>query len=157
VNRQLEQWSMQALTAATARSNLRASDEDRDRTARALRDHYAAGRIAHHELEERIDRAYAAQTRRELARLTADLPTDRVGRAARGLYWGQRTVLRYHTAAYVGINGAMIGVWEVTGQGAFWPAIVLAPTTAIFGMHAASSRWLRRRLNIRGRYPRDDR
>ncbi len=143
---------MQALTAATARSNMRASDEDRDRTARALRDHYAAGRITHPELEDRIDKTYAARTRRDLARLTADLPADRVGRAARGLYWGQRTALRYHTAAYVGVNTAMVGVWEVTGQGLFWPAIVLAPTTAIFGMHAASSRWLRRRLNIRGGY-----
>ena len=140
---------MQAVTAATtARSNLRASDEDRDRTARALRDHYAAGRITHPELEARIDRVYAARTRRDLARLTADLPADRVGRAARSLYWGQRTFLRYHTAAYVGVNGAMIGVWEVTGQGAFWPAILLVPTTAIFGVHAASSRWLRRKLNI---------
>lgn len=148
---------MQALTAATARSNVRASDQDRDRTARTLRDHYAAGRISHDELEERIDKVYVARTRRELARLTSDLPADRVGRAARSLYWGQRTALRYHTAAYVGVNTAMVGVWEVTGQGAFWPAIVLAPTTAIFGMHAASSRWLRRRLNIRGRYPKDDR
>ncbi len=147
MNSQLDQW----LTRGLAQPQVRASDEDRDRTTRALRDHYAAGRITHDEFEERIDRAHAARTRRELTRLTADLPADRVGRAARSFYWGQRTLLSYHTAAYVGINTAMIGIWEVTGQGAFWPAIVLAPTTAIFGAHAASSRWLRRRLNITAR------
>jgi hypothetical protein len=113
-----------------------------------LRVHFAAGRLEEGELEHRVAQVYAAQTRRELARLVSDLPADRLGRAARGYYYGQRAALGYHAAAYTAVNGTLIGIWELTGQGLFWPAIALAPTTAALGFHAASSRWLRRRLNV---------
>src|SRR4051794_164598 len=54
--------------------SLRASDEERERTAQALRRHYEAGRIDSDEFEERLDAAYAAKTQDELAALLADLP-----------------------------------------------------------------------------------
>jgi len=134
------------------RGGVRASDEDRERTTRSLRVHFAAGRLAADEFERRVADAYGAQTRRELARLLSDLPGDRLGRAARRFYYTQRTGLRYHAATYVTVNGTLIGVWELTGQGLFWPGLVLAPMTAALGLHAAVSRWLRRRLRIiRGR------
>lgn len=59
--------------AASDRS-FRASDDDRERVAASLRDHYAAGRLNADEFNERLDKAYAATTLGELADLQADLP-----------------------------------------------------------------------------------
>jgi DUF1707 SHOCT-like domain len=41
---------------------IRASDEDRSRTAAALGEHYAAGRLTLEEFQERLDKIYAAMT-----------------------------------------------------------------------------------------------
>ena len=56
---------------------LRASDADRERVADALRRHHVDGRIDTDELQERLERAYAARTTGELEPLLADLPTER--------------------------------------------------------------------------------
>jgi hypothetical protein len=134
------------------RRRVRASDEDRERTARSLRAHFAAGRLTADEFERRVAKAYGAHTRRELARLLSDLPADRFRLAVQRFYYGQRVALRYHAATYVAVNGTLVGVWELTGHGLFWPGFVLAPMTAVLGLHASISRWLRRRLRItRGR------
>jgi hypothetical protein len=53
---------------------IRASDADRDRTAAALREHLAAGRLTNEEFDERLDKTYAAKTLGELDALMADLP-----------------------------------------------------------------------------------
>ena len=52
----------------------RASDADRDRTAAALREHLAAGRLTIEEFDERLDKAYAAKTLGELDQIMTDLP-----------------------------------------------------------------------------------
>jgi hypothetical protein len=57
--------------------DLRASDAERSATADLLRKHHAEGRLDTTELEERIERCYAAKTRGELDALTADLPGPR--------------------------------------------------------------------------------
>ena len=54
---------------------LRASDDDRDRTASLLREHHAAGRLSVDEFQERLDATYAAKTHGQLQELLADLPT----------------------------------------------------------------------------------
>jgi hypothetical protein len=68
-------------------SGLRASDADRERVAEALRRHHLDGRLDTDELQERLDRCYAARTAGELAPLLEDLPgaaeTQRPRRAAR--------------------------------------------------------------------------
>jgi Domain of unknown function (DUF1707) len=53
---------------------IRASDADRDRTAAALREHLAAGRLTTEEFDERLDKVYAAKTLGELDDVMADLP-----------------------------------------------------------------------------------
>jgi hypothetical protein len=53
---------------------VRASDEDRERVVAALKQHCAAGRLTLEELPDRVERAYAAATLKELAQLTDDLP-----------------------------------------------------------------------------------
>lgn len=54
--------------------DLRASDADREQVAETLRHAAGEGRLTVDELDERIDRAFAARTQGELAELTADLP-----------------------------------------------------------------------------------
>jgi hypothetical protein len=53
---------------------IRASDEDRDKTASLLREHHAVGRLTAEEFNERLDKAYEAKTVGELDALLADLP-----------------------------------------------------------------------------------
>jgi len=62
--------------------NIRASDADRDRTAAALREHLAAGRLTTEEFDERLDKTYAAKTLGELDELMADLPKTDPGPSA---------------------------------------------------------------------------
>jgi hypothetical protein len=63
-----------------ARSELRASHEDRDRVVEMLRVSAGDGRLTAEELDERLEQAMTARTYGELARLVADLPA--VGSAA---------------------------------------------------------------------------
>jgi hypothetical protein len=55
---------------------LRASDADRERVVDVLRRAASDGQLTVDELEERVPTAYAARTRKELERLTADLSID---------------------------------------------------------------------------------
>jgi hypothetical protein len=59
------------------RRSLRASDEDREDVADALRAHCAAGRLEVGELEERLAATLSARTLGELGDLVADLPRGR--------------------------------------------------------------------------------
>ena len=54
--------------------DLRVSDEDREKAATEIREHYAAGRLDADELGERLERAYAARTAADLAAVRANLP-----------------------------------------------------------------------------------
>jgi len=75
------------------RNAVRVSDADRDQVAGVLREALALGRINADELEERLSRAYAAQTFGDLEPLTGDLPDEaaavpvpggfQIGRASR--------------------------------------------------------------------------
>jgi hypothetical protein len=53
---------------------IRVSDTDRDRVTARLRDHFAEGRLAPGELDERISAALSARTFGDLRRVMADLP-----------------------------------------------------------------------------------
>jgi Domain of unknown function (DUF1707) len=55
---------------------LRASDADRERAADTLRRAAGVGRLTMDELDERLNAAYAARTRAELERLTADVVAE---------------------------------------------------------------------------------
>jgi hypothetical protein len=53
---------------------MRASDDDRDKVASVLREHYAQGRLTVEEFDERLEQLYTSKTYGELATLTSDLP-----------------------------------------------------------------------------------
>src|SRR3984957_13993158 len=59
-----------------ARSELRASHQDRDRVVELLRVSAGDGRLTAEELDERLELAMTARTYGELAKLVADLPAD---------------------------------------------------------------------------------
>jgi Domain of unknown function (DUF1707) len=59
-----------------ARSELRASHEDRDQVVELLRVSAGDGRLTAEELDERLELAMTARTYGELARLVADLPAS---------------------------------------------------------------------------------
>ncbi|MCW2945456.1 MAG: domain containing protein [Actinoallomurus sp.] len=62
---------------------VRASDEDRDRVLRELRDRAAEGRLSHETFERRVDSALRARSNAELTALVSDLPPG--SRLVRGL------------------------------------------------------------------------
>ena len=59
-----------------ARSELRASHQDRDRVVEVLRVSAGDGRLTAEELDERLELAMTARTYGELAKLVVDLPAD---------------------------------------------------------------------------------
>jgi hypothetical protein len=59
-----------------AGDDVRASDADRTRVADLLTGQAGTGRLTPAELEERVGRAYAASTLRELRGLVSDVPVD---------------------------------------------------------------------------------
>jgi hypothetical protein len=91
--------------------DLRASDEDRERTAQLLRDGAGDGRLDVDELSERLDRVYAAKTHGELSSVTSDLPAPR----ARERRYGPPRI------AFVWVSILLVTIWAVTGAGYFWP------------------------------------
>ena len=56
------------------RSDVLASDEDRERVTQQLHRHYATGRLTLEELNERVDRTLRARTVGDLTAITKDLP-----------------------------------------------------------------------------------
>jgi Domain of unknown function (DUF1707) len=81
-----------------ARSDLRASHEDRDRVVEVLRVSAGDGRLTAEELDERLEQAMTARTYGELERLVADLPA--AGSAAAGALAAQaKEVVRIETGS----------------------------------------------------------
>lgn len=124
---------------------MRPSDAARERAALALRDHYADGRLDERELERRVELAVKASTRGELKALFRDLPWDPRSRERRDGFWRfQRNLLRAHAVTYVAVNGMLVGIWELTGGGEFWPAESIAGWGAALGGHWMVARAIRR-------------
>jgi hypothetical protein len=86
--------------------SVRASDQDRDRAARQLREHHAAGRLDPEEFNERIDAVYEAKTIAELDQLTADLPAIDLYPLPDAALPRNRAVHTGLPASYVGSGGA---------------------------------------------------
>ncbi len=69
-------------TPASRSSSVRVADTDRIQVAQLLGDEAAQGRLTMAEYEDRLTKAYSAQTFGELERLTADLPSAATSAAA---------------------------------------------------------------------------
>ncbi len=95
--------------------DVRASDGEREEVITALRTHAGDGRLDIEELDQRIEAAYSAKTRRELIALTDDLPrAPRARREARREFAG-------HLRFYLRVMTLLVVIWALTGMGYFWP------------------------------------
>ena len=114
--------------------HLRVSDDQRERAAQALREHFAAGRLTQDELDERVQAVYRAQTEQDLRRLLVDLPQlpatpaqQHAELAARRAHLRRR--LLQQAGGGLGVFVVLTVIWVAAGaSGAFWPAFVLIAT-----------------------------
>ena len=95
--------------------DVRASDAEREEVIAALRTHAGDGRLDVEELDQRIEAAYSAKTRRELVALTSDLP-----RAPRAPGDEHREFVE-HLRFYLSVMAVLVVTWALTGMGYFWP------------------------------------
>jgi hypothetical protein len=96
--------------------DLRASDAEREQHAELLREHAAQGRLTVDELDERLDRVYAARTLGELVPIVGDLPAPERPHAPR-----RRHHRRPDLVPFIAVNLLLIVIWAATGAGYFWP------------------------------------
>ena len=95
--------------------DIRASDGEREAVVEALRIHAAAGRLDADELEQRFERAYAAELRGELLPLVADLPPAERPRPRPA----RRSVPAVPPVVVISV--LLVAIWALTGAGYFWP------------------------------------
>jgi hypothetical protein len=115
----------------TDEPNLRASDEQRERAAQEIREHFAAGRLTDEELSERVQSVYSARTQGELRGLLADLPKlpatpaqQKAELAARRRMLQRRMI--QEAGGGLSLVAICIVVWLSSGaQGQFWPMWVV--------------------------------
>jgi len=105
-------------------AGVRASDEERERAAGEIREHFAQGRLTSDELSDRLGRAYSAQTTDELAALRADLPA--LPAPARAAHLARRSELSrrllQQTGAALVPFAVCVVIWISSGaSGGFWP------------------------------------
>jgi hypothetical protein len=114
--------------------DLRASDEQRERAARAIREHFAAGRLTEDELSDRVQAVYGARTQGELSALLADLPNLPPTPAERKAELAERrgALQRRLLQEAGGGSGAFLictAIWLASGaSGFFWPIFVALGT-----------------------------
>jgi hypothetical protein len=112
-------------------SKLRVSDEERERAAQEIREHFAAGRLSEEELDERVQAAYQARTQDELRAIREDLPALPLTRAEQKAELAeQRAHLRrrvlQEAGGGLGAFALCTGIWAASGaNGQFWPVWVL--------------------------------
>jgi Domain of unknown function (DUF1707) len=106
---------------------LRASDEQRERAAEEIREHFAAGRLDEDELDQRVQAAYSAKTQQELLNLLGDLPKLPASPAQQKAELAQRRRhlqrrLLQETGGGAALFVICVAIWLSNGaSGQFWP------------------------------------
>jgi DUF1707 SHOCT-like domain len=115
-----------------APDDLRVSDEQRERAAQDIREHYAAGRLSEDELSERVQAAYSARTEQELRTTLSDLPKLPASPAQqKAELAARRSMLQrrmfQEAGGGLGLFVICTAIWLVSGShhGEFWPVFVL--------------------------------
>jgi hypothetical protein len=133
---------------------LRASDEQRERAAQELREHFAAGRLSQDEFDERVQQAYGARTEDQLRTLLTDLPRLPASpQQLKAELAERRAQLRrrliQETGGSLCLFAVCVVIWLASGAtGMFWPVWV-----AIF----PAIMLLRNGWRLYGPYPQLDR
>ncbi len=141
--------------------DVRASDDDRDRTAGLLREHHALGRLNPEEFSERLDKTFTATTIGQLEQLLKDLPRMDLYRLPEAPMTRQprqaqpRVRSAGHMSAewraawgvYLTVNLVCIVVWMLSGFGSPWFLWVAGPWGAVMaGTYWSFGRPARRQL-----------
>lgn len=110
------------------RTEIRASDSEREHVARIMQAAAAQGLLSLDEADERMAAVYAARTRADLVPLTDDLPDGgrRLMENTPEARTAARTGLVRHAITVAVIAIVLIGVFFATGAPVFWPAWPLA-------------------------------
>jgi hypothetical protein len=143
---------------AASDPNIRASDDDRDRTASLLREHHAVGRLTPEEFNERLDKTFAAKTVGELDELLADLPAIDLYRlpdqalnrhrplpghssALAAAASAGAPAMRQHGrlspawqaawGSWISVSAVFIVIWALSGTGYPWFAWIIGPWGAV--------------------------
>ena len=115
---------------------MRVGHAEREAVAAELREHYASGRLTLEELNERLDKAFAARTRGDLDALMTDLPSVRPLSAA-GTGWsagGQGAGGAQYAAGQSTAGGRGAGAGRQAGRAIAamaWAAFVICATLTV--------------------------
>ncbi len=111
--------------------DLRVSDEQRERAAQEIREHFAAGRLDDDELSDRVQAAYSARTEQQLKTVLDDLPklpaspAEQKAELAQRRGMLQRRMLQ-EAGGGLGVFALCTAIWAGSGaSGQFWPIWVL--------------------------------
>jgi Domain of unknown function (DUF1707) len=136
---------------------IRASDEERDRTAALLREHHAVGRLGPEEFAERLDRVYRARTVGDLDDLLSDLPGIDLYRLPHQdvpRYQGSASTMPYQAGAvapagrfspawltawgtWAALSAVTFVLWLAAGAGFPWFLLIAGPAGLVL-----LARWL---------------
>ena len=127
--------------------SLRVGDAEREQVVRILQRHYQLGRLTVNELEERVQNAYAAKVRDDLAALLRDLPEDPAPEQVRLATDDGTGAHRRPWRSYAMASAGLVGVWAMSGHGYFWPAWPMFGwgLAMVFGRRGCADRCRRRR------------
>jgi hypothetical protein len=109
---------------------MRVSNADRERVAKVLNDSMAEGRLTVNELEERLDKVYAAKTFGDLEPLTRDLPA---GNQARAAAYPQPAPSRVNRVGGRGTSATAIAIMSGTDRKGVWTVPPTFTTVALMG------------------------
>jgi Domain of unknown function (DUF1707) len=140
----------------TSDPRIRASDDDRDRTATLLREHHAAGRLDAEEFNDRLDKTFAAKTVGELDELLSDLPSidlyrlpdhglprrppvpgasshaEALAAAGAGRPHGRFSpAWQAAWGSWLSVSAVLVVIWTLSGMGYPWFAWIVGPWGAI--------------------------
>jgi hypothetical protein len=112
--------------AELAGAHIRVGDADRERVAALLRDHAAAGRLEPAELEERLERTYAARYGADLNAVLAELPPEPAPRPR-----AQHRAFAPPPLAPLAAIGILVVIAALTG--AWWLMWLIWPVLVVLG------------------------
>jgi Domain of unknown function (DUF1707)/Cell wall-active antibiotics response 4TMS YvqF len=109
---------------------MRVSNDDRERVARILHDSMAEGRLTVNEMEERLDKLYAAKTFGDLEPLTRDLPA---GNQAAAVAIPQPAAPSSHRVGGRGTSSTAIAVMSGASRKGVWTIPPTFTAVAVMG------------------------
>jgi hypothetical protein len=109
---------------------MRVSNDDRERVAKVLHDSMAEGRLTVGELEERLDKVYAAKTFGDLEPITRDLP---VGGSSHAVALPQPARLPVNRVGGRGTSSTAIAIMSGTDRKGVWTVPPTFTSVALMG------------------------